>query len=601
MLHKLNVSPDPGGSIMKKKTDQDVTPISGLFPTSRPDADIVAVASGRRIDWATFKRDVANLAARLANSDGDRWLVAEADAYALAVGVLAALQSECQAMLPANLELGHLAELSATADGIISSTELLPGSANWLQTFDRASSGDVASLHQLDPENVEIILHTSGSTGEPTAIHKPLHCLEAEVSDAAEVLAPAPGRVTHATVPPYHIYGFIYRVLWPLCTNRPFSSEMISYPEELMSAVQANSGGMLISSPAFLRRALPALDLERLKTLLGPVMSSGGPLPPTVAAAYNAVLAHPVTEVFGSTETGGIAIRTVTNADAPPLWQPLPNVEVRLDPEHDVLAIRSPMLPDDSWALSSDRVNLQPDGRFELKGRADRVVKIEEKRVSLPEVEQRLNECPSVELARVIPLTSDDGKRQILGAVIEPSTAGWDILANGGKTELRAICVEVLKPYIAAVVLPRKWRFVTRIPEDERGKTSNAALVALFDEQQGRNVAPIVIDRQEREDGVTLHLRLPEDLYYFDGHFEGAPILAGVVQIDWAIEFAMEHFPIPTGFRRIEALKFFKILMTGDAPRLNLDYDRETARLKFDYGIGDTKHSSGRIVFDTTP
>ena len=585
---------------MKQKTDQDVTPISRLLVASRPDDDIVAIVADRRIDWAAFKDDVASLATRLTKSTGDCWLVADADAYALAVGVLAALQAECQAMLPANLESGHLADLCATAAGIISSTEILPGSTKWLQTFDAASSRDVLSLHPLDPENVGIILHTSGTTGVPTAIHKPLCCLEAEISDAAKVLAPAPGLMTHATVPPYHIYGFIYRVLWPLSTNRPFAGGMISYPEELISAAKADSGGMLISSPAFLRRALPALDLEQLKTLLGPVMSSGGPLPPTVAAAYNTVLVYPVTEVFGSTETGGIAVRTVTNADAPPLWQPLPSVEVRLDPEHDVLAIRSPMLPDDSWALSSDRVNLQPDGRFELKGRADRVVKIEENRVSLPEVEQRLNECPSVELARVIPLVGDDGKRQILGAVIEPSTAGWKILANSGKPALRTTCLDALRPYLAAVVLPRKWRFVNRIPEDERGKTSNAALVSLFEEQQGRNVEPIVTDRHERENGVTLHFRLPKDLFYFDGHFEGAPILAGVVQIDWAIEFAMEHFSIPTGFKRIETLKFFKILMAGDAPRLNLDYDRETARLRFDYGIGDTKHSSGRIVFEST-
>lgn len=587
-------------SIVKKPTGQDVAPISRLFAARRRDDDIVAVGPGRRIDWAAFKRDVGNLTARLAISNEGRWLIADDDAYALAVGVLAVLQSNRQAMLPANLQPGHLADLSASADGIISSAKHLPRPANWLQTFDATSSESVSSLHPLDPKKVEIILHTSGSTGIPTAIHKPLCCLEAEISDAAEVLAPAPGLMTHATVPPYHIYGFIYRVLWPLSTNRPFSSGMISYPEELISAAQANSGGMLISSPAFLRRALPVLDLDQLRTLLGPVMSSGGPLPPTVAAAYNAVLVHPVTEVYGSTETGGIAVRTVTDADAPSLWLPLPNVEVRRDPEHGVLAVRSPMLPEEGWVLSSDNVDLQPDGMFELKGRADRVVKIEEKRVSLPETEQRLNECPSVEIARVIPLTGDDGKRQILGAVIEPSTAGWEILTNGGKSELRTICVDVLKPYLAAIVLPRKWRFVTRIPEDERGKFSNATLVALFDEQQGRNVEPIVTDRQEREDGVTLHLHLPEDLYYFDGHFEGAPILAGVVQINWAIEFAMKNLPIPPGFRRVEALKFFKILVAGDAPRLKLDYDRETARLKFDYGIGVTKHSSGRIVFDAT-
>ena len=601
MSNPGNASLEPGATVMGTQMGQDITPISRLFSVPRRDDDIVVAGAERQVDWAAFKRDVASLVGRLATSGGRRWLISDADAYALAVGVMAVLQADCLAMLPANLEPGHLTDLLATADGMISSAELVPGSKSWLQTFDEPSSGDVSLLHSLDPEDVEIILHTSGTTGMPTPITKPLRCLEAEISDAAEAFAPAPGRMTLATVPPYHIYGFIYRVLWPLSTNCAFSPDMISYPEELTSAAEAHRGAMLISSPAFLRRALPVLDLDHLQKLLGPVLSSGGPLPPAVAAAYNAVLTFPVAEVYGSTETGGIAFRSVMDADAPALWQPLPHVEVRLDPDQQVLAIRSPMLPENDWVLSSDNINLQPDGRFELKGRADRVVKIEEKRVSLPEVEQRLNACPEVEVARVVSLIGDDGKRQILGAAIEPSAAGWELLANSGKPELRTICRDVLKPYLAAVVLPRKWRFVTRIPEDERGKTSNAALVALFEEHRGQRVDPIVTDKVKRADGMTLHLRLPEDLIYFDGHFEGAPILAGVVQIDWAIGFAMDNFSIPSGFRRIEALKFYKVLMAGDAPRLKLNYDRETARLNFEYGIGDTKHSSGRIVFEPTP
>ena len=582
---------------MTKHMVQNLTPISHLFAAHRRADDIVAITAGRRIEWATFEHDVANLAARLANTEGNRWLIAEADAYSLAVGVVAAFQADCLPMLPANLQPGHLTDLSTTAHGVISSIER-PGPMPWIKTFEKDYSAVVSSLRTLDPNSVEIILHTSGTTGVPTAIYKPLRCLEAEIVSAAKILTPTPGLVNHATVPPYHIYGLIYRVLMSLSANAPFSADTISYPEELVSAIKRESGGMLISSPAFLKRALSVLDLDRLKTLLGPVMSSGGLLPPTVAAAYNAVLIHPITEIYGSTETGGIAVRTVTDADAPTPWRPLSGVKVRLDSKHDVLSIRSPMLTDESWALTNDRVNLLSDGLFELKGRADRVVKIEEKRVSLPEVEQRLTDCSTVMAARVIPLTGDDGERQILGAVIEPSEAGGDMITNRGKAGLRKVCRSALKQYLPAVVVPRKWRFVIRIPEDHRGKTSNEALVALFEKQQGRRITPIVEGRQEREDGVTIHLRLPKDLFYFDGHFEGFPILAGVVQINWAIEFAIEYFSIPSGFRRLEALKFYKVLLAGDAPRLELNYQQNTGRLNFEYGIRDTKHSSGHIIFD---
>ena len=174
---------------------------------------------------------------------------------------------------------------------------------------------------------------------------KPLRCLEAEIAALTQSFAPHSDNTVLATVPPYHIYGLLFRVLWPLATERPFSTDLISYPDELSAAVENESGCMLISSPAFLKRALPVLDLVHLKKYLGPVFSSGGPLPSPVAATYNAALSEPVVEVYGSTETGGIAYRSVTEAETPALWRPLPNVEVSVDPKQQVLAIRSPFLP----------------------------------------------------------------------------------------------------------------------------------------------------------------------------------------------------------------------------------------------------------------
>ncbi len=580
---------------------QAVTPISRLFTTPHSDRAAVATGTGRQHDWTAFARDVGTLTTRIAKSTGCRWLVADADPYALAVGVLATLHADCQAVLPANLQPGHLADLAAAVDGVISSAAHLADLTNGMPTFGAAADSCVSALHPLDAEKAEIILHTSGTTGAPVAVHKPLHCLEAEIAVLTEIFTPTSGGTVLATVPPYHIYGLLFRVFWPLATERPFSSDLISYPEELISAVEKDSGCMLISSPAFLKRALPVLDLAHLKKILGPVFSSGGPLPPKIAAAYNAALSEPVVEVYGSTETGGIAYRSATDAAAPALWRPFPNVEVTIDPKQQVLAVRSPFLPGEDWFLSGDRASLQADGRFALNGRADRVVKLEEQRVSLPEVERYLAECPTVEAARVIQLPSEDTERQILAAVIEPSIAGWDVLAAEGRQKFKRRLLDALRLHLAAVVLPRKWRFVTQVPEDDRGKTSDGALATLFEENQGRRVEPIIVRRESDQDGVILHLHMPEDLFYFDGHFDEAPILAGVVHVDWAVEFAMDHFAIHGDFQRIEALKFFKILMAGAEVTLDLRYDRETGRLKFQYGNAETKYSSGRVIFEATP
>lgn len=578
-----------------------VIPLSRLLISTGNGGDMIATGEAGGRDRNDFTRDVADLTGRLIAAGGKRWLIADGDAYAIAVGLFAVLHAGGQAILPANLQAGHVSDVAKAADGVLIDKMVVASTGPSVSLFDPLSRGDIPSLGPIDADTAEIVLHTSGTTGAPTSICKPLRCFEAELMSQSSVFSPAPGRTVIATVPPYHIYGLLFRILWPLATNRPFSTDTVSYPEELISAAEAHEGSMFVSSPAFLKRALPVLDLDRLRSCLGPVFSSGGLLPPPVAAAFNAVLSQPVVEVYGSTETGGIAHRSVFDAPAPPPWKPLPGVEVTTDPESGVLSVRSPFMPDAAWFQAGDRAQIDADGRFTLRGRADRIVKVEEERVSLPELEQRLTKHQAVTAARVVLLAGGDDKRQVIGAVIEPSDRGWEVLSGEGRPALRARLLDVLRPHLAAVVLPRKWRFVTGIPEDDRGKTSDASLVALFADSQGRLVLPEITAREISADEARFQIRLPEDLFYFEGHFDDTPILAGVVQLDWAIEFSRQHLSIPGVFQRIEALKFFKVLMAGDDVTLSLRYDRDTDRLTFDYTNGETRHSSGRVIFEPTP
>lgn len=578
-----------------------VIPLSLLLVSAGDGDDIIATGVDGNRSRNEFTRDVSALSGRLRTTSGKRWLIADSDTYAIAVGVFAILHAGGQAILPANLQAGHLWEVAKAADGVLTDGMAVASTGHSLSLFDPAEAEDVPPLGPIDPDTAEIVLHTSGTTGAPASICKPLRCFEAELASQSHVFDPVPGKTVIATVPPYHIYGLLFRILWPLATNRPFSTDTVSYPEELMFAAKAHEGCMFVSSPAFLKRALPVLDLDRLRRGLGPVFSSGGLLPPPVAAAYNADLAHPVIEVFGSTETGGIAYRSVLDESNPPPWHPLPDVEVTTDPETEVLSVRSPFMPDATWFQAGDRAQIDPDGRFVLKGRADRIVKVEEERVSLPELEQRLSESPAVSAAHVVLLAGDHEKRQVIGAVIEPSDHGWALLSADGRQAVRSSLLDVLRPHLAAVVLPRKWRFVTRIPEDDRGKTSNAALAALFSDDQGRMILPDITDEQIDGEEARIQIHLPDDLFYFQGHFDDTPILPGVVQLNWAIEFSRQHLAIPGVFRRIEALKFFNVLMAGDDVTLALRYDRQSARLAFDYANGDTRHSSGRIIFEPEP
>jgi acyl-coenzyme A synthetase/AMP-(fatty) acid ligase len=72
------------------------------------------------------------------------------------------------------------------------------------------------------------------------------------------------------------------------------------------------------------------------------------------------------------------------------------------------------------------------DGRFRLLGRADRIVKIEERRVSLDALERALREDAEVDDARVLVLP---GQREQLAAVVPADPA----LLEGGDAARRAL------------------------------------------------------------------------------------------------------------------------------------------------------------------
>jgi 3-hydroxymyristoyl/3-hydroxydecanoyl-(acyl carrier protein) dehydratase len=104
------------------------------------------------------------------------------------------------------------------------------------------------------------------------------------------------------------------------------------------------------------------------------------------------------------------------------------------------------------------------------------------------------------------------------------------------------------------------------------------------------------------DDCAVLALHIPTDLDYFKGHFDQAPILAGVVQLHWAAEFAQQYLDIaPTDVMDIQVLKFQEMILPGHEVVLTLT-KKSTEKVLFSYQStmqnGDVKsHSSGRLIF----
>ena len=439
---------------------------------------VVAFGPDGEVTLAELRRGSLQLARAMARhagagQPGARWALCFDDSLLFTQALLACALGGYQAILPGHQRLAGLQALQAQFDGLLTDGKL-PGAALAvpqlrlpLLVADDEREADGAAL---PPERLDLTLFSSGSTGEPKAIPKAWPQLEAELRVQMALWGErlVDTRVL-ASVSHQHIYGLLFRILLPLALGRPFDRRSIDYPEQL--ALQT-APWALIASPAFLSRLDPAIPAAGCRL----IVSSGGPLQPGDAHQAKLLLGQLPVEIFGSSETGGIGWRQRHQVQTP--WTTLPGVEVRVGPDQCLL-LRSPFLPTAEWLDCADRILMTGAG-FELLGRQDRVVKLEEKRISLDEVEARLQALAEVESAAVLPL--QQGQRQILGAVLVLSEAGASRWAELGPGRFLLALRQQLRPWLEPVALPRSVRRVEQMPVNAQGKRPWPQLKELFDE-----------------------------------------------------------------------------------------------------------------------
>jgi 3-hydroxymyristoyl/3-hydroxydecanoyl-(acyl carrier protein) dehydratase len=141
-------------------------------------------------------------------------------------------------------------------------------------------------------------------------------------------------------------------------------------------------------------------------------------------------------------------------------------------------------------------------------------------------------------------------------------------------------------------VVPRHWRFVETMPSNAQGKVTEAALAALF-----RPRAPVVVSETIDDVRHVLRLAVPTDLLFFDGHFDVAPVVPGVVLVDWAVAQVENAFGLKPPLAGIEVLKFQKLVLPGAALSLRLERLADGRGVAFAYESAEGSHASGRLRY----
>ncbi|HOX43769.1 MAG TPA: AMP-binding protein [Myxococcota bacterium] len=315
-------------------------------------------------------------------------------------------------------------------------------------------------------DEVFLSLFTGGSTGRPRLWPKSPRALLGEAAALVRRFGFGPADLVLATVSPLHIYGLLFSVLAPLLSGARVLRPTAFLPAEIERLLGEPGPSLLVGAPAHYR-ALQAARPRGPRLRLA--FSSGGMLDPADGDHFSRASGVSVVEVYGSTETGGVATRDRLRGEQD--WTPAEGVRLGFADER--LAVDSPFLSPglprqaDGLFLTGDRAAPAPGGRFALLGRVDGIVKVAGKRVDLAEVEQKLGALPGVREAAVLAAEATGGREHEILA----------LYAGTAEPEaVRAMLAQRVEPQ----ALPRRILRVDAIPLTPSGKRDRRALETLL-------------------------------------------------------------------------------------------------------------------------
>lgn len=533
--------------------------------------------------FADFERQALQLSAQFRAEQIRSLAVWFEDGAKLACTLLACWHAGVRTLFPPNDTPESVAWVAENADIWLTDTTL-----NHPQAVQFADFSAKAMLQKIDENRplverdnpTELWLKTSGSSGEAKTIIKTAQEMWLSAEVLANVLPFNAGNQICAitSVSAQHIYGLTVQIMMSLVQGWVIGRQQQFFPESLEAESRQHRQSVLISSPAMLSR----IDWQQhdFSRLVG-VISSGGALETALSEQIRKTLNQPVVEIYGSTETGPIAVRQDIG-----LWQTLPYSQVGTD-EQGALWLEA------KWAKerqqTADAVEIYPHG-FELLGRIDRIVKIGDKRTSLVGVEQALNRHDWVADCYI----AQHPNQPRLAAWVGLSEAGIDAFRNQG----RKTVIDSLKKYLnesqESTAVPRFWRFTDTLPRNSQSKISRVEFEQIC---LTMPTEPIWLSQTTEEDWQIFTAKVPLDLVYFKGHFANFPLVPGVVEMQWVMDKIHAYFGKEKNIARFDNLKFQKFLRPNDKLELRLKWDEEKNRMAFQLKTNGEMCGSGLVVF----
>ncbi|WP_314041007.1 AMP-binding protein [Campylobacter showae] len=474
------------------------------------------------------------------------------------------------------------------------------------ENFSNFLANEPAKGLKFDPQ-AKFYLQTSGSSGKSKMIEKSLAQMIKESEYLADELNFSSQNTFFSSVSHRHMFGLTFKVFLPLVLGARVIADELNYPEAILGLSLANH--VFIASPVLLRTLAQSPAAIALKGLSG-IVSAGSPLKKELRSELGRICDARIIEIYGSTETGivakddGCGLRLFDAVDA------------GLD-DRGALSVSSPWC---EFFQTNDAASIDED-RLALQGRIDRIVKLNDKRVSLESIEAKLLESGLLADCYCAP----HPKFKRIAALLQLNGEGLKKFRKIGKKGVVAELKELLKLEFKNSV--RYFKIVEKMPRNQQGKFEKSEFEnALFASPKpvwsgGRvneaakicygsgqnlesalncdtNASCVKFDEggerldgaQKYEFGAIMHAGLE----IFESHFPNLPLLPGFMQLDYVFELASMVGVDISGASTVENLKFMKFVRPGDL--LRICFEKSGGKLYFELFCNGKKCSTGRAT-----
>lgn len=333
------------------------------------------------------------------------------------------------------------------------------------------------------PDDLAVILYTSGTTGRPKGAMITQGNLTSNARALHALWGFRPGDVLLHALPIFHIHGLFVA----LNTAMLNGSEVLFLPKFDAGAVRRllPRATVMMGVPTFYTRLLadPAFGAEDCRNIRL-FISGSAPLTPETFRSFEARTGHKILERYGMSEAGMIASNPLDGERiAGTVGYPLPGVAVRIG-DGDVVEVKGPNVfkgywknpektaaefREGGWFSTGDIGALSADGRLTLSGRAKDLIIVGGYNVYPKEIEEVLDALPEIAESAVIGVPHPDMGEGVV-AVLVPARG------SAAKPPLSDEELQHAVRVLARFKQPRKFVWMDALPQNTMGKVQKTVL-----------------------------------------------------------------------------------------------------------------------------